>query len=78
LNELKTVREKLASKLSLLNTRARSGMRGYFGPQSSEFARIKVIQSHKPVRKAKKSAPAKSEVPPVLPPPAPEMPPAEP
>src|ERR1035441_3720485 len=62
LNELRTAREKLASKLSLLNTRARSGMRGYFGPQSSEFARVKVLQSHKAVRKVKKSADRKAGV----------------
>ena len=75
LNELRTDREKLASKLSQLNTRARSGMRGYFGPQSSEFARIKVLQSHKAIRKAKKLANAKYEVPSTPPPaaPAPEM-----
>jgi hypothetical protein len=70
LNELRTVREKLTAKLSILNTRARSGMSGYFGPQSSEFARIKVIQSHKAIRKAKKPAKAKSEVPSTPPPPA--------
>ena len=70
LNELRTAREKLASKLSLLNTRARSGMRGYFGPQSSEFARVKVLQSHKAVRKVKKSATAKSALPPPPLPPA--------
>ena len=65
LNELRTAREKLASKLSLLNTRARSGMRGYFGPQSPEFARAKIRESKKKaVRAARKPATAKSELPP--------------
>ena len=73
LNELKTDREKLASKLALLNTRARSGMRGYFGPKSPEFARVKVhLTSKKAVRAAKKPATAKSDLPPT--PPAPEPP----
>ena len=71
LNELRTAREKLAAKLALLNTRARSGMRGYFGPQSSEFARVKVLLSKKKaVRAAKKPATAKSELPPTPLPPA--------
>src|ERR1017187_2117747 len=64
LNELRTAREKLASKLSLLNTRARSGMRGYFGPQSSELAPVQVPKSHKPVPKLKKSAASNSALPP--------------
>src|ERR1017187_1199690 len=65
LNELKTAREKLAAKLVLLNTRARSGMRGYFGPQSPEFARAKIRESKKKaVRAARKPATAKSELPP--------------
>jgi hypothetical protein len=70
LHELRTAREKLASKLSLLNIRARSGMRGYFGPQSSEFARVKILQPPKAVRKVKKSATAKSALPPPPLPPA--------
>ena len=76
LNELKTAREKLAAKLSLLNTRARSGIRGYFGPHSPEFARVKILPSKKKaVRAVKKPAAAKSEL---LPAPAPSTtPPAE-
>ncbi len=61
LNESRGAEQKLAARLRLLSTRARSGMRGYFGPQSSEFAGVKVHQSHKAVRKAKNPAPAESD-----------------
>jgi hypothetical protein len=61
LNELKVAQTKLVARLGPLNTRARNGMRGYFGSQSSEFAGVKVHQSHKAVRKAKNPAPAESE-----------------
>jgi glutamate mutase epsilon subunit len=65
LKELKTDREKLAAKLSLLNTRARSGMCGYFGPQSPEFAHVKVrLSKNKAIRAAQKAATAESELPP--------------
>ena len=55
LTKLRKERDKLAAKVVRLNTRARSGMRGYFGPQSSEFAQIKT-KSRKAVRKHKKPA----------------------
>ncbi len=56
LDELKSVREKLSARLVPLNSRARSGMRGYFGPKSPEFASVKIQQSQKAGRKAKKPA----------------------
>jgi hypothetical protein len=62
LTKLRKERDKLTAKLVMLNTRARSGMRGYFGLQSHEFAQIKT-GSHKPVRKTRKPAAAKSELP---------------
>jgi len=61
LQGLKSAQTKLLARLALLNTRARSGMRGYFGPQSPEFARIKVQQLPKAVRKAGKPAAVKSD-----------------
>ena len=65
LAKMRKDREKLAVKLGLLNARARSGISGYFGPQSPEFAQVKTsAKSHKAVRAAREPATAKSELPP--------------
>ena len=64
LTKLRKERDKLAARLFVLNGRARSGMRGYFGPQSPEFAQIKTGQSPKAVRKPRKPAAVKTELPP--------------
>ena len=63
LTKMRKERDKLATKLVVLNTRARSGMRGYFGAQSPEFAQIRTGQSHKAVSKTPEPAAAKSESP---------------
>jgi hypothetical protein len=81
LHELKVARDKLTPKVEKLCSRARSGMRGYFGPQSSEYLHVRRIQYQAPAAKSKKRAKAKSEQPSTpLPPiaPAPEVTPAEP
>jgi len=65
LDESRKIRNKLAIKLRQLNTRARSGLRGYFGPKSSQYGQIKGLPSpKKAVRKAGNPAAAKSEFPP--------------
>ena len=64
LTKMRKERDKLAARQVLLNARARSGMRGYFGLQSPEFAQIKTGKSHKAVRKPQTPAAAKSELPP--------------
>ena len=65
LAKMRKDREKLAVKLGLLNARARSGISGYFGPQSPEFAQVKTsAKSHKAVRASRKPATAKSDLPP--------------
>ena len=64
LTKMRKERDKLVARLVLLNTRARSGMRGYFGLKSPEFAQIKTGKSRKPVRKPRKPAAAKTELPP--------------
>ncbi len=64
LTKLRKERDKLATRLVLLNARARSGMRGYFGLRSPEFAQIKTGKSPKAVRKPQKPAVVKSELPP--------------
>jgi hypothetical protein len=42
LTKLRKERDQLAARLAPLNIRARSGMRGYFGLRSPEFAQIKI------------------------------------
>jgi hypothetical protein len=64
LTKMREERDKLAARLVMLNARARSGMRGYFGLQSPEFAQIKTTKPHKTARPPQKSATAKSELPP--------------
>ena len=64
LTKMRKERDKLAAKLIVLNGRARSGMRGYFGTKSPEFAQIRTGQSHNAVRKPQKPAAAESELPP--------------
>lgn len=61
--KLRKERDKLAARLVLLNARARSGMRGYFGLRSPEFAQIKT-GPHQAGRRTQKRAAAKSELPP--------------
>jgi hypothetical protein len=82
LHELKVARDKLTPKVERLCSRARSGMRGYFGPQSSEYLHVRRIQNQAPAGKTKKSAKAKSEQPstppPAAPAPAPTMTPTAP
>ena len=63
LTKMRKERDNLATKLVVLNTRARSGMRGYFGAQSPEFAQIRTGQSHNAVRQPQEPAAAKSESP---------------
>lgn len=64
LTKLRKERDKLASRLVVLNARARSGMRGYFGRQSPEFAQIKTTKPRKAARPPQEPAAAKSELPP--------------
>jgi hypothetical protein len=64
LTKMRKERDKLAARLVALNVRARSGMRGYFGAKSPEFAQFRTRQSPKAVRKPRKPAPAQSELPP--------------
>ena len=45
LDESRKIRDRLAIKLRQLNTRARSGLRGYFGPKSSQYGQIKGLAS---------------------------------
>lgn len=63
LTKMRKERDNLATKLVVLNTRARSGMRGYFGAQSPEFAQIKTRNSPTAVRQPQEPAAAKSESP---------------
>jgi hypothetical protein len=42
LAKLRKERDQLAARLVQVNARARSGMRGYFGLRSAEFAQIKI------------------------------------
>jgi len=63
LTKMRKERDKLAAKLVVLNARARSGMRGYFGLKSPEFAQIKTTKPHKTARPPQKPAAAKSELP---------------
>jgi uncharacterized coiled-coil DUF342 family protein len=68
LDEMRKARDKVAAKLGQLTTRARSEIQGYFGPQSSQYEQVKGRHANKAVRQAKKSATAKSELPPTPPP----------
>jgi len=43
LNEMRNTRDLAAAKLDQLNSRARSGMRGYFGPKSSQYMQVRDI-----------------------------------
>ena len=70
LHELRVARDKLAPKVEKLSSRARSGMRGYFGPQSSEYQHVRFPQPKTPAAKTKKPAKVKSEQPSTPPPPA--------
>jgi hypothetical protein len=54
LHELRTTRHKLVSPVEKMISRVRSGMRGYFGPQSSEYLRVRRPPPKKPASKAKK------------------------
>jgi hypothetical protein len=61
LTELRKVRNKTAVKLNELCTRVRSGMRGFYGPNSSQYKQtfgIRVADRKKPARKGKPSQPA--------------------
>ena len=64
LAKMRKERDKLAAKLVVLNARARSGMRGYFGVKSPEFTQIRTGRPHQAVPKTRKPAAAKSELPP--------------
>lgn len=64
LDELRKARQKAAAKLNQLCTRAQSGMRGYFGPNSSQYQQITgtpTTERKKTVRKAKPAAAVGSE-----------------
>lgn len=63
LTKMRRERDRLVGQLVVFNARVRSGMRGYFGHQSPEFAQIKT-RSHQAGRKTRQPAPAKSELPP--------------
>jgi hypothetical protein len=54
LHELLIVRDKLQTQVDHLSSRARSGMRGYFGPNSPEYQHVRRNLPPTPVRKAKK------------------------
>jgi hypothetical protein len=69
LNELRITRDKLEPKVKHLSTRARTGMRGYFGPKSSEYQRIRPSLRKNPAPKARKPAKKKPALPPTPPPP---------
>jgi len=64
LTKMRKERNKLTARLVLLNTRARSGMRGYFGLKSPEFAQIKTRNSPQAARKTRKPVAVKTELPP--------------
>jgi uncharacterized membrane protein YgaE (UPF0421/DUF939 family) len=64
LSKMRKERDKLTTRLVLLNTRARTGMRGYFGLQSPEFAQVTTGRSPKAARPPQKPAAVKSELPP--------------
>jgi len=53
LDELRKARQKAAAKLNELCTRAQSGVRGYFGPNSSQYQQI----SGNPHHQAQKDRP---------------------
>ncbi len=57
MHELRVTRNKLEPKVEKWSSRARSGMRGYFGPKSSEYRRVRLAQSKTPAPKARKPAP---------------------
>jgi hypothetical protein len=71
LHELRITRNKLEPKVKHLSSRARSGMRGYFGPKSSEYQRVRLNLPKKPAPKARKPAEKKPALPPTPPPEAP-------
>ena len=61
LTPLRNQRDDLALQLNEVCTRARSGMKGYFGPNSSQYEQAggtRASERKKPVRKAK-NPPAK-------------------
>ncbi|HZL78237.1 MAG TPA: hypothetical protein VFC17_05240 [Candidatus Limnocylindrales bacterium] len=64
LTKLRKERDKLTARLVLLNTRARSGMRGYFGLKSPEFAQIKTRNSPTVARQPQEPVAVKTELPP--------------
>jgi hypothetical protein len=72
LHELRVTRDKLEPKVEHLSSRARSGMRGYFGPKSPEYKRVRPILPKTPAPKARKPAKEKSALPPT--PPQPDAP----
>ncbi len=54
LQELRITRDKLVSMVEKMASRVRYGMRGYFGPQSSEYSGVRLPQSKRPAPKNKK------------------------
>jgi hypothetical protein len=57
LHALRVTRDRLGPKVERLISRARSGMRGYFGPHSSEYQRVRAPQPQKAASEAGKPAP---------------------
>jgi hypothetical protein len=56
LDELTVARQRMGMKLKKLNVRVRTGMRGYFGRQSSQYEQVMGNCRKKAVRKAGKPA----------------------
>ena len=58
LTPLRNTRDDLSKKLNEVNTRARSGMKGFFGPNSSQYEQAggtRASERKAPTRKNKKS-----------------------
>ena len=56
LGELRKDRDKLSVKLNELTARARSGMRGYFGPKSVQYGQVKWIGIGRQAKSAAKKS----------------------
>ena len=62
LTPLRNNRDDLAVKLNGVCTRARSGMKGYFGPNSSQYEQAggtRAVERKRPARKGKTPGPGK-------------------
>ena len=58
LDKLREVRDKTAAKLWAVCSRARSGVRGYFGPHSPQYKQVMATPDFKRIKRPHKAKPA--------------------